>query len=130
MIGFDCPHGVVDEAKGLASEIEGRELPMDFDPGDLSWRQLLLRIVQRFTNHQALSENLREWVIAEDAAALSPCQRRLSQADKDSNPGCPDCSEHWLAQQELSQAAEKAAEGLYQVWLARKALAEHRGRSA
>lgn len=130
MISLDCPHEVVDEARRLAAEIEGRELPMDFDPGDLSWRQLLRRIVGGFTNHGAVSEGLREWVIAQDAAAADPCQRQALDGDEGLAAGCPDCPDHWLAQQELSRAAEKVAEGLYQVWLARRALARHRGRTA
>lgn len=123
---LDCPLGVVEEAMRLASQIEGRDLPMDFDPGGLSWNQNLLRIARVYTNYEALSGRLRDWLAEVEEDNDTACELRSTRWAPRFEPGCPGCPECWLAERELCQAAQSAAERVYQTWLARKALAESR----
>ncbi len=126
MEDLDCPLDVVKKARRLASQIEGRDLPIDFDPAGLSWNQNLLRIARDYTNHDALLAQLVDWLNRLCEQGEVDCDLRGASACGNSELKCPCCSERWLAEQELAQAARAAAERVYQTWLARKALAESR----
>lgn len=121
---LDCPLDVVKKARKLASQIEARDLPIDFDPGGLSWNQNLLRIARDYTNHDALFARFEDWVTTVCQQGEVDCDFRAASVCGNSELKCPCCSERWLAEQELAQAARAAAERVYQTWLARKALAE------
>jgi hypothetical protein len=124
MEDLDCPFGVVDEVSRLASQIEARDLPIDFDPGDLTWNENLVRIGHLYTNHDALSGQLQDWLAEAWERGDACCDRRGSQRCRSSELGCPCCPSRWLAQEKLSEAARAAAEPVYQKWLARKALSD------
>ncbi len=126
MRGFDCPVDVLTEARRLASQIGGEDLPLTFNPGDLSWDQNLLRIVQDHTNHDTLAEQLENWLVAELEARGLSCEKRSDPPETGPAKRCPECSDHWVARHELSEAAHKVAERLFQRWLARKGIADRR----
>ena len=123
----DCPLGVVECARNLASQLEVRELPFNFDPADLGWDQNVLRIAREYTNYEALSGQLREWLVAAWQDRDVSCERCATELDLRSELECPDCPHHWVAQQELSKTARAASERMYQTWLAKRALDRRRG---
>lgn len=123
----DCPLNVVEHARGLASQLEARDLPVDFEPAAVGWDQNVLRIAQAYTNYEALSDQLREWVVETWQDVDVSCERRANALELHSELECIDCPHHWLAQQELSGAAQAASERLYQTWLAKRALDRRRG---
>jgi hypothetical protein len=45
---------VVELAEELVSQIEAQELPPDFEPGDLHYRQILAHIRHEYTNYEQL----------------------------------------------------------------------------
>jgi hypothetical protein len=126
MRGFDCPLHIVEKASQLASEIEARDLPLDFNPAGLSWKQNLCRIARQYTNYNALSRRLEGWLVAAWKDREGPCELGGTDRIARSELECPDCPNHWLAWQVLSKAAQTAAEDVYQTWLARSALDRRR----
>jgi hypothetical protein len=124
---YHCPIDVVECARGLASQLEVRELPLDFDPADLGWNQNVLKIAREYTNYEALSDQLREWLVEVWKDEDISCERCANEPDLHSELECLNCPHHWLGQQELSRAARAASERLYQTWLAKQALERLRG---
>jgi hypothetical protein len=127
MKDFDCPLNVVERGRSLASRIEARDLPLDFDPANLGWDQNVLRIAREYTNYGALSLELRDWLVQAWKDGDVPCEHCASEADLLVELESPECPHHWLAQQELSRAARAASERAYRTWLARRALDRRRG---
>jgi hypothetical protein len=127
MEDFDCPLNIVEHARGLASQIEARDLPLDFDPAGVGWDQNVLRIAREYTNYEVLSDQLQEWLVETWQDGDVSCERCANPLDLHLELECPDCPHHWLAQQELSKAARVASERLYQTWLAKRALERRRG---
>lgn len=123
---FECPLNVVERGRSLASHIEARDLPLDFDPADLGWDQNVLRIAQEYTNHDALSRELRDWLVQAWKDGDVPCEHCATESDQVVELDSLECPHHWLAQQELSTAALAAAERVYRTWLARRALDRRR----
>lgn len=126
----ECPLGVVEKARELASAVEGRELPLSFDPADLGWDENVLRIVREYTNYEVLSDHLEEWATAAEEALDTPCEFRSSGWLSNHDIECPGCPNRWMAQQALAEAARQMARRMYRTWLARRALADSRGRSS
>lgn len=126
MRDFDCPVDVLTEARRLASQIGGDDLPLDFNPGDLGWDQNLLRIRREHTNYDRLTEQLESWLVEELKARGVSCELRSDPPDTSPAGRCPDCPDHWVARHELSEAAHNVAERLFQRWLARKGVADRR----
>ena len=123
----DCPLGVVECARSLASQLEVRELPLDFDPAGLGWDQNVLRVVREYTNYDALSRELRDWLVAAWKDGDVPCEHCASESDQGVDLDSLECPHHWLAQHELSRAARAASERAYRTWLARTALDRRTG---
>jgi hypothetical protein len=118
----DCPLDVVEEARRLACRIEAQDLPLDFDPTGLSWKENLFRIARRYTNYDVLSRQLRDWLVQAWKDGDVPCEQCATDIDQGVDLESLECPHHWSAQQELSRAAQTVAERKYQTWLARKAL--------
>ncbi len=123
-----CPVDVIAEARRLAALMQGEDLPLAYDPGDLGWDQNLLRIAREYTNYGALLSQLEDWRVAELEASGADCGLRSPPPDGAPGQTCPNCSDRWVAQHELSEAARRTAEWLYQRWLARKLVADRRAR--
>lgn len=124
----DCPVQVLAEARRLAALIEGEDLPLSYDPGDLGWDGNLRRLAREYTNHDALAAQLEEWLLAELQTSGTTCGRRSTLPEREPGQTCPKCPCRWVAQHELFEAARSKAEWLYQRWLARKSLADRRSR--
>jgi len=127
IVDEECPLDIVEEALELASQIEVGDIPSDFDPGDLSWKGILASIAQQFSNHPSLLDQLED-LVAEAKLELCPdCDPMVGGSDGE---GCAACSERWLAEYWLREAALAAAERAYQRWLARQALRRAANRDA
>jgi hypothetical protein len=126
MRDLDCPLDIVEKVRRLASQIEAQDLPLDFDPAGLSWKRNLRRIARRYTNHDALSRQLEDWLVSASKDREAPCEPDVTDWIAGSELECPDCPNHWLARQVLSKAAQAIAERKYQTWLARRALKRRR----
>ena len=111
----------------MASQIEARDLPPDFDPADLSWDQNVSRIAREYTNYETLSRQLQDWLIQAWQDGDVPCEHCATESDEEIELESLECPNHWLAQRELSKAAWAASEGMYRTWLARRALDRRRG---
>lgn len=121
-----CPVDVLAEARKLVSRVAGEDLPLTYDPGELDWDQNLLRIVREHTNYDDLVQELEGWIVENLEESGIHCERWSAVAEQEPEQRCANCSYHWVAGHELSQAAYEAAERLYQRWLARRALADRR----
>jgi len=117
MIHEECPIHIVDEAAELASQLEVGPIPLDFDPGDLRWREILALIAEDFSNHAELLERLDRVVIS---AVCELCEDCTVPAGVRCEEDRVDCGERWLAEHELWSAALSTAERAYQRWLARR----------
>jgi len=119
MVDRDCPIDIVDEALSLACQLEVRGIPLDFDPGDLRWKEILAIIARRFSNHAALLEQLDDPLAQAQAVLPDGCGHMAAECDDDP---CAGCRERWLAEYRLWEAALDVSEKAYQRWLARAAL--------
>lgn len=126
MVTEDCPVDIVCRAAELASELVIGDIPLDFDPGQLRWRDILALIADEYSNHADLLEDLDQWMGQAAHASCDGCD--LGAAEREQK--CVDCSERWLAEHELRTAALDAAERAYQRWLARRALRRAAARKA
>lgn len=115
----DCPIDAVDKALELASRLEVREIPRDFEPGDLLWREIVAWVMERFSNHAELQGELDEVLDAAYREYGEACGFLDARPDEDPTTGC---SERRLAEYRLREAAFKASERACQRWMARKAL--------
>jgi len=118
MLDAECPFHIVGRAAELASELELGPIPLDFEPGQLLWREIVALIAEEFSNHGELLEQLDD-VGATPAGELCEHCAVLNEAGKEDAADCP---ERWLAEHELWAAALSAAERAYQRWLARRAI--------
>lgn len=116
MLSADCPFHIVDKARELASELEVGPIPLDFDPGDLLWREILALLAEEFSNHGELRKRLDGFPDAETDGRCERCQVLEEWGGDD----VADCSERFLAEHELWTAAVRTAERAYQRWLARR----------
>ncbi len=116
--GDDCPIGAIERAQELISQLKIGEIPVHFDPGQLRWNEILARIVEDFSNHEGLLEQL-DAVLADAREELCGGCAFIAE-----NPGedYGECPERFLAEHYLRAAALDAAERAYQRWLARQAL--------
>ena len=114
----ECPIDAVEKALDLVSELEIRDIPEDYDPGPLRWRELIAQIAREFSNHGELVEKLEHALTAAREELCGDCGFIASEPDADFG----ECPERWLAEHELWTAALDAAERSYQRWLARRAL--------
>ena len=126
MIDKRCPISAVDEALKLAPQIEVHEIPSDFEPGDVRWREILATIARRFSNYSELLEEL-EAVLDQAQPLADDCEFFAAHPDGTPSEGC---SERWLAEHRLWEAALAASEKAYQRWLAKQALRRAAGRVA
>lgn len=115
----ECPIGAVEKALELASRLEIREIPQDFDPGDARWKQILSTIALQFSNHPALLEQLMEWLDQARSELAEDCHFVAAHGDRVPVEECATC---WLAKYRLWEAALNASEKAYQRWLAKQAL--------
>ena len=118
MVAEDCPVDIVNRAADLASELVIREIPLEFDPGQLQWRDILAFIAEEHSNHAELLKELGEWAGTVADELCDDCDLLGAESEE----ACSDCPEQWLAKHELWTAALDAAERAYQRWLARRAL--------
>lgn len=88
MEDHDCPIDGVECARRLASQLEVRELPLDFDPAGLSWDQNVLRIAREYTNYEALSDQLREGAVGAWQNGEVSCERWATEIDLHSELEC------------------------------------------
>ncbi len=119
MVDEECPIDAVERALSLASQLEVGDIPVDFDPGDMLWREIIATITGQFSNHATLREQLLD---------------DLNQARMELDEACPfvveytgddhqeDCGRCYVATYRLREAALAASEKAYQRWLARAAL--------
>ena len=115
----ECPLDIVGEATELASRIRVDDIPLDFDPGDMLWQDILGEIARQFSNHGILLAELDGFLVGARAKLCDGCERLATDMRCES---CSSCSERWLAEHHLWEAALDAAEKAYQRWLARQAL--------
>jgi hypothetical protein len=114
----ECPIDAVEKALDLTSELKVGDIPEDFDPGLLRWRELIAQIAKEFSNHGELVEKLDAVLSAAREELCGDCGFIASEPDAD----YAECPERWLAEHELWTAALDAAERSYQRWLARRAI--------
>jgi hypothetical protein len=119
MLEEDCPLDIVEESTKLASRIEVEAIPLDFDPGNLLWQDILSRIAREFSNHETLLSQLEDFLVRTEPDLCDGCRDPVAGAGSES---CETCSERWLAEHRLWEAALAGAEKAYQRWLARQAL--------
>lgn len=118
-IDQECPIDVIERALELASRLEVQPVPLDFDPGDVRWRQTVAVVADRFSNYTDLAAEL-DGVLTQAYCELG-ADCRFWEANPDGNP-IADCSERRIAEYRLREAALAAAEKACQRWLARKLL--------
>ncbi len=119
MINDPCPIDAVEKALQLASRLRVREIPLDFDPGDVLWREIVAVVMERFSNHAELRHELDEVLTRAYQECDDDCEFRRAEPAEDPTSGC---SERRLAEYRLREAALEAAERACQRWMARKAL--------
>lgn len=119
MLEKECPLDIVGEALKLASQIEVDAIPLDFDPGNLLWQDILGKIAREFSNHRDLLTQLEDFLARAQAELCDGCDHSVAG---ESCRSCASCSERWLAEHHLWQGALDGAEKAYQRWLARQAL--------
>lgn len=99
----DCP--VVQIAGDLTRQIEARELPEDFDPGDMPYNLLLPHIRHEYTNYGELLHD------------LPSCVELWDQGIKCYSEGeSKECNLMREARDILKRAAKDAAEKIYLKW--------------
>ena len=103
----------------MASKIEVGNIPLDFDPGDLRWREVVAMISRRFSNHAALREQLLDRLEERRLELAGGCDFAAACLEGDPQEACRRC---WLAKYRLREAALEASERAYQRWLARAAI--------
>ena len=118
MVYDQCPIHAEDRALELAGQLEVGEIPLDFEPGDPQWKEILAMIARRFSNHARLQDQLDDLLANARLESCENCEFLRA------NPGGDyvACQEHWLAEYRLWEAALDASERAYQRWLAKSAL--------
>ena len=126
MVEKECPISAVEKAVELAYQLEVTEIPSEFDPGDLRWKEVVETIARRFSNHAALEVQLDDLLAGARSQLCEDCHFLRVHPDEDLGA----CDDRWLAEYRLWEMALDASERAYQRWLARQAFrraAEQRG---
>ena len=119
MTDEECPICAVERALSLASQLEVRDIPLDFDPGDMCWREIIAIIVDQFSNHATLREQLLDGLDEARMELDEECPFVAAHTGDDHQEDCGRC---YVATYRLWEAALEASEKAYQRWLARAAL--------
>ena len=99
---------IVEVANELVARLEVQELPEDFDPGDLWYKQILANIRHEFTNYEGLLHELPLCVDFWDAGG--ECTAEISL----------ECPLQQEAHDLLKWAANDMAKEVYQKWLEKR----------
>jgi len=102
---------VIKQAEERVSEIKAHDLPTDFDPGDMSYNEILAHVRHEFTNYEALLFTLPPCAVLWGHREYG-CIQKLG-----SNVSENDCPWEQEAHDLLKWAAKGAAEEVYQAWL-------------
>jgi len=104
---------IVALASDLVSKAWAKELPDDFEPGDLSDDQILANIRHEYTNYQEL---LQELPLCVDFENQAYCKKIIGRGYLDGDE-CPLLQE---AHDVIKWGAKEKAEQVYSSWLEKK----------